>query len=166
MNEAIVVHEKFPRPLLVALGAILALTVIAAAGVGLTDSRETFVTHAAATVSQPLNFVDRSDGGIDVIDPRDGHAIAEVAPGTNGFLRGALRGLARERKRRDIGARPPFVLTARTDGRLTLDDPATGRQVDLASFGATNLATFRQFLPQTSATMTAAGSVTPPNPAR
>jgi len=69
-----------------------------------------------------------------------------VAPGTNGFLRGTLRGLARERKRQGIGPEAPFRLTAHDDGRLTLADPATGRRVDLESFGPTNAAVFSQLL--------------------
>jgi putative photosynthetic complex assembly protein len=61
-----------------------------------------------------------------------------VAPGTNGFLRATLRGLATERKRESQGAEVPFRLTAFADGRLTLLDPVTGRLVDLGAFGRTN----------------------------
>ena len=66
--------------------------------------------------------------------------------GANGFLRGTLRGLARERKRQGVGAEQPFRLIGRADGRLTLEDPATGRRVDLESFGPTNAAVFAQML--------------------
>ena len=39
-----------------------------------------------------------------------------------------------------------FGLIGRADGRLTLEDPATGRRVDLESFGPTNAAVFAQIL--------------------
>ena len=72
--------------------------------------------------------------------------IDTVAPGTNGFLRGTMRGLARERKRQGIGPELPFRLIGRADGRLTLEDPGTGRRVDLESFGPTNAAVFAQLM--------------------
>ena len=45
-----------------------------------------------------------------------------------------------------LGAEQPFQLIGRTDGRLTLADPATGQRVDLESFGPTNVAVFARFL--------------------
>ena len=67
-------------------------------------------------------------------------------PGSNGFLRATLRGLARERKRHEGGPEIPFRLTAWSNGRLTLADPATGRTVDLAAFGPTNAEVFGRLL--------------------
>ena len=68
------------------------------------------------------------DGSIQVTDARTGQVAASVEPGTNGFIRGTLRGLARERKRQGIGIEPPFMLTRWADGRLSLEDPTTGRR--------------------------------------
>ena len=49
----------------------------------------------------------------------------------------------------------PFELHARTDGRLTLIDPATHMRLDLESFGPTNAGLFAQLLqdPQTTKTI-------------
>ncbi|MFN5254812.1 MAG: photosynthetic complex assembly protein PuhC, partial [Limnohabitans sp.] len=62
--------------------------------------------------------------------------------GEQGFLRSTLRALARERQREKISAEAPFLLIGRTDGRLTLLDPATGQRIDLESFGPSNAAVF------------------------
>ena len=40
----------------------------------------------------------------------------------------------------------PSELIGRADGRLTLEDPTTGRRVDLESFGPTNAGVFAQLL--------------------
>ena len=88
-----------------------------------------------------LRFEDRSDGSIAVIDYKTGKQI-DVVQGEAGFVRGTLRGLAQERKRRGLDSGPPFELIYRADGRLTLSDTATGRLVDLESFGPTNASTF------------------------
>ena len=76
-----------------------------------------------------------------VIDYKTGKQI-DVVQGEAGFVRGTLRGLAQERKRRGLDSGPPFELIYRADGRLTLSDTATGRLVDLESFGPTNASTF------------------------
>ena len=97
----------------------------------------------AATRS--LVFTDRDDGAVAVSAP-DGTPVAVLPPGTNGFVRGALRGLARERRREDAAMSAPFHVTEYIDGRVTLQDPATGRWVDLRAFGATNAGAFARLL--------------------
>jgi putative photosynthetic complex assembly protein len=88
-----------------------------------------------------LRFEDRPDGSIAVINYKTGKQI-DAIQGEAGFIRGTLRGLAQERKRRGLDSGPPFELIYRADGRLTLADTATGRLVDLESFGPTNAGTF------------------------
>jgi putative photosynthetic complex assembly protein len=66
--------------------------------------------------------------------------------GEQGFLRGALRSLVRERRRRGGDASAPFTLIGRADGRLTLADATTGQRIDLESFGPTNAAVFARWL--------------------
>jgi putative photosynthetic complex assembly protein len=139
-------YTSFPRFPLYAIGALLALSVISVSIVRVGDFSDSYVSTAAPTSERALRFTDRADGSIAITDGSDGSLVDVVAPGTNGFLRGALRGLARERRRSSIGAEPPFILTARLDGRLTLDDPATNRQVDLKSFGVTNAGVFEALL--------------------
>ena len=101
----------------------------------------------APTVSvREFRFEDRADGSIAVLDPASGRVVETVAPGSNGFLRGTMRGLARERKRQGVSPELPFRMLGRADGRLTLEDPGTGRRVDLGSFGPSNAAAFAQLM--------------------
>jgi putative photosynthetic complex assembly protein len=81
-----------------------------------------------------------------IADARSGQVVDVIAPGTNGFLRSVLRGLARERKRQDLGEQLPFRLTRWADNRLLLDDEATGRRIDLGAFGLTNAEAFSRVL--------------------
>jgi putative photosynthetic complex assembly protein len=137
---------QFPKlPLYSAIGLISATLVLVlmvrVAGVG--DLR---TPQTAVTAERMLRFADQQDGSILVRDAADGRVVEQVAPGTNGFLRGTLRGLARERKREGIGPESAFRLTGRSDGRLLLQDPATGRLIDLGAFGPTNAAVFVRLL--------------------
>ena len=87
-----------------------------------------------------------SDGGVTVRDARVDQRVAIIEPGTNGFLRATVRGLAQERMREEPAPGPPFRLTAWADGRLTLEDPTTGRTVEMEAFGKTNAEAFAQLL--------------------
>lgn len=102
------------------------------------------VQDAPVLWERALVFVDTPEGNISARDFSDSKEVA-VFKGEQGFLRGTLRALARDRKMRGIGSEAPFVVLAHTDGRLTLMDPSTSQRIDLESFGPTNSAVFRQF---------------------
>jgi len=92
-----------------------------------------------------MRFLDREDGAVVVQGP-DERIIAVLPPGTNGFARGVLRGLARERRQHHLDSGPTFRLVRWADGRLSLEDPATGRHVNLEAFGPTNARVFADLL--------------------
>jgi putative photosynthetic complex assembly protein len=138
--------RPLPRgALAVAVGAA-ALALLTAGTARLTGIGVMPPPVAAAVDSRELRFEDRSDGAVTVLAEPGGEVIDVLAPGTNGFVRGVLRGLARERKRQEIGPTSPFRLTLWDDGRMTLEDPATGRQIGLEAFGPTNFAAFARLL--------------------
>ena len=101
--------------------------------------------ESQAVVVRDLLFLDQSDGSVAVIDAATGRQVDAIV-GEAGFARGTLRGFARERRARGIGQDVPMQLIGREDGRLTLLDPATGRVVDLESFGAVNASVFARML--------------------
>lgn len=93
-----------------------------------------------------VRFEDRPDGTLAVIGADSGREISAIAPGTNGFIRGVVRGMFRNRKLESMGHDGRFRLAREAEGRLTLVDPQTGRRVDLDSFGPTNSAAFATIL--------------------
>jgi putative photosynthetic complex assembly protein len=96
---------------------------------------------APVSWKRSLRFEDRPNGDVAVVDPETQLEVSRFQ-GEQGFVRGTLRTLSRERMRRGIGAGPAFELVGHTDGRLTLQDPATGIRIDLESFGPTNMSSF------------------------
>ena len=140
----------FPRGPLLGAAAMIVAVLIAVAAVRLSGV-DVRAPDAAAIVSEELRFEDRPDGSIAVLRASDNKLIDTIT-GQSGFVRGALRGLARERKRQGVGEGPPFELIGRADGRLTLRDPSTGRIVDLESFGPTNAGEFARLLAAARAT--------------
>jgi putative photosynthetic complex assembly protein len=93
------------------------------------------------TTSRALRFEDTPTGAVAVLDPANGAEISRFE-GEQGFVRGVLRAIARERKRRSVDHQLPLLLQGHADGSLTLDDPATGERIHLESFGPTQRATF------------------------
>ena len=65
-----------------------------------------------------------------MIDAASGRAI-DTVQGEQGFLRGSLRALARERQRNGLGPQAPFELTGHVDGRITLQKE-DGTRVEVA----------------------------------
>jgi putative photosynthetic complex assembly protein len=136
--------DHFPQWILYFAAGIIAFSLIAVGLIRLTgngpDQRA-----AAPALQRALVFQDQKDGGVRVEDGVTGETLT-VLHGEQGFVRGALRALTRERYSRGIGSAAPFELIARVDGRVTLLDPSTGHRVDLDSFGPTNVAEFTRFL--------------------
>ncbi len=135
-----------PRGVLVAAAIMVVVTTLAAAFVRLTGIGFAHYPDAPAVAQRDLRFVDESDGTISVLVSPGGERIASIGAGQENFLRGTMRGLARARRAVDIGPEPPFRLIGRADGRLTLEDPSTGRRVDLESFGPDNAVVFARLL--------------------
>jgi putative photosynthetic complex assembly protein len=136
--------DTFPKWVLYCAGGIIAFSLISVGLIRITGNGPDQLA-AAPTVQRSLLFQDQKDGGVLVADGLTGEKLT-VLYGEQGFVRGALRALTRERYSRGIGSDKPFDLIARVDGRVTLMDPSTGQRVDLESFGPTNTAEFSRFL--------------------
>jgi len=101
---------------------------------------------ALPVASVDLRFNDEPDGSVRIIRAADNGLAGTVHPGEGGFIRGVMRGLARDRISHNIGEQPPFRLSLSGDGQLTLLDTATGRLIDLESFGQGNRDSFFDLL--------------------
>jgi putative photosynthetic complex assembly protein len=122
----------------------MALAIAATARVW--DVGTTRLTYAEPVASRDIRFEDRTDGSIAVLAADNGRLIELLSPGTHGFVRIVMRGLARDRLVSGIGAGPPFTLTRWADGRLTISDAATARRVELTGFGKDNVNAFANLL--------------------
>jgi putative photosynthetic complex assembly protein len=140
-------HDNpLPRATVWAAGALLALSIGAAAftrhtGIGAQSPEEVRIVH-----QRSLRFEDRADGSVAVLDAATGRPLVMLPAGSHGFVRATLRSFARERRQHGIGEAPPFTLGVLSDGRLQLADAATGRRVGLEAFGPDNAAAFARLL--------------------
>ena len=139
-------YVPFPPNILIILGTVMVLSVLLA-GFGRARGYADSAPTAAPVSARELLFRDRPDGAVLIYDVKNPTApIDVVAPETNGFLRATMRGLARQRLRQDADRDVPFRLTQWADGRLTLEDPVTGRRVEMEAFGIDNEKVFAALL--------------------
>jgi putative photosynthetic complex assembly protein len=131
-----------PWPIWV-IGAVLATTLTVVAWQRHNSGGVIAQDMPAVAWKQTLRFEDRPNGDVAAIDAASGREVARFQ-GEQGFVRGSLRALARERAARKLGPEAPFELVGHVDGRVTLRDTATGERINLESFGPTNAAVFSQ----------------------
>lgn len=150
-------REPFPKlPLYGAIGLVLfSLLLVGSVRLGLiVPVRASAEQYREARGIEPLYardllFADAPDGSVLVREAATGELVHQIPAGSeNGFVRGVMRGLARERRMKEVGAEPPFRVTLWTDNELTLTDLATGREIDLNAFGRSNREAFLALLPE------------------
>lgn len=136
-----------PKGALILAGAF-ALCVIAMAAVARVYKQGTLGQQITATAvaSRALVFTDHPDGSIGVYDQANKQQLEALPGGGGGFVRGAMRALARQRRLAHVGPDVPFYLIKWSDGRLTLDDSTTGSHLELHAYGSANLASFEELL--------------------
>lgn len=147
--------DMLPRGTLILAGALVlfaltATSIVRIAGIAPAASPALMrqAEHIAPIASRELRFTDRADGAVVIVDTKQGSIAEVIEPGQQtGFIRGVMRGLARERKMHGVGDGPPFTLTEWRDGQLSLTDTATGRSIELTAFGSANRAAFAALLP-------------------
>jgi len=133
--------EPFPRGPLIAAGVLVAASIALAALGSVARIGRTELPPGTPVASYDMRFTAQPDGTLQVTTP-DGRALAVLPVGKDGFIRGVLHSIDRERRRASAPADAPLRVTRFTDGRIALIDPATGQRFDIDVFGPTNAGSF------------------------
>jgi putative photosynthetic complex assembly protein len=144
MSES-VDRPQIPRGVLLGAGAMIVVSLLLAFATRVSGIGVTRLASVDAVATRMLRFEDRADGAVAVWDAQRNDVIEVLAPGTNGFVRGVMRGLARDRKLLGVGHDAAFKLIRWADGRMSLADPTTGRTIALEAFGSDNSKVFAEF---------------------
>ena len=137
--------DPFPRGPLMACGAAVCLALLSASFTSITGVGQHKLVLPTAVEQRDLIFADRADGAIVITEPGNvGEPVRVVQPGTDGFIRVAVRGLAFERERHGVGSAAPFRLMRTADDRMWLIDPETNGKVEVSAFGPGNRNVFAQ----------------------
>jgi putative photosynthetic complex assembly protein len=139
-------ENSLPRGALIGAGSLVLASLLLVSAARITGYGPAKPPPSAVVERYDLRFEDRADGAVLIYSDASNRLVDTLQPSTNGFVRGVLRGLVRERRAEHVGPTPPFRLTRWADGRLSLDDPSTGRHVDIEVFGPTNAGAFADIL--------------------
>jgi putative photosynthetic complex assembly protein len=137
--------SSFPKQAVHAGAALVGLAILFAGVARSTDFGATRLVTAPIVELVSLRFLDDPAGGINVETVKGAHLV-HFSAGEGGFLRGVMRGFARDRRARELGSEPAFEVARHADGRLTLADPQSGRIIELNSFGPSNSGLFQNLL--------------------
>jgi putative photosynthetic complex assembly protein len=149
--------RPFPKAALAAAGLLIYTTVLGVGAVQLhkhlyTVPKTVEILPGTPVQTRTLRFVDLGDGlnafggHVRVFDASTGEQLPQLRE-NDGFIRAVLNSLAYERGRvGKIGAPPVFKLVSWSSHKLTLEDPATGKHVDVGEFGPGNKAVFLRLL--------------------
>jgi putative photosynthetic complex assembly protein len=158
-------NESLPKPALIGAGFCIAVTLAITGSVALgilpkpvTMKQERSAAKVEMVSQIDLQFLDQTDGSVLIRDASKGAVASTLTPGSNsGFIRGVMRGMARDRHLRGLESDAPFRLTLWANQNLALEDLATGRTIELNGFGDTNRAAFLSLMaPQAKAATVAA----------
>lgn len=138
--------QPFPRGVLIAVALLLSFVIIMVGVARLTGFMMPQAPLAPEAQAIDIRFLEEDDGSMGVYEAGSGTLLTRLPPGGEGFIRGVLRSMERQRKGFDAPLSDPFHLARRQNGDLTLEDPTTGILIDLRAFGETNEAAFAELL--------------------
>lgn len=138
--------RSFPRGALWIAAGMIGLALLLAV-IGRTTGFGTLRMPEATFVEyRDVRFLDGDAGTVVVLDGRSGERIAVLPSGSDGFIRGVMRGFARDRRARGVGDEIPFRLGRATSGQFVLRDPVLDREIVVDAFGRTNVEAFARLL--------------------
>jgi putative photosynthetic complex assembly protein len=133
-------ERPIPVAILVGGGAVMAISLMAVASVRHGWAPHQPMPTAAVAASFDFRAAPGPDGSERLLAARDGREVARLYPKTDDFLPTLIDKLAQERALKGRAAGAPYRLVRWSDGRASLTDPITGRDLHLESFGAGNQA--------------------------
>lgn len=147
--DEVTVH-KVPLMLMGGIVAIsLALT--ASVSLGIFERQSVPAEARAAAGVKPayqrtLRFFDEADGTVRVEDGATAEVLGRFGPGEGGFIRASVRSLVHQRRIRGHGPKVAFELIEWDNAGITLNDPVTGKSIEVSAFGPDNRAIFANML--------------------
>ena len=118
-------------------------------GASLAEDTQTSVQkpiRGEVSSSVEITVLDLPDGAIGVFQTQSNATLARFESGEGSFVRTIFRSLVRDRRVRQVSAPPQFILRGLSDGRVIVEDPSTGSQIELDAFGHINADQFRDML--------------------
>lgn len=139
-------REMIPRTLLLGMFALAMVALALTTFASLTGRAPVGQPKPAEIVESRTIVIEGAGSKAVSVYDAGGTVIADLDHG--GFIAVVQNGLERERMKQNVTGNPTVELVRYANGRLSLQDPATGWSVELGNFGGDNKAAFERLLSQ------------------
>ena len=106
------------------------------------------VSPNSSILSSKLIYIEQSDDLATRILQENGAILVEYPKGKETFVSTILTVINRDRIKKNIDKSGPLILQQKDNGRLSILDPSSEKEVDLMAFGDDNISIFRDILGQ------------------
>jgi putative photosynthetic complex assembly protein len=104
------------------------------------------VSQNSKIISSKLIYIEQSDDLATKILNENGDILVEYARGEQSFVSTVLTVINRDRRKRNLDTTGPVILQQKENGRLSIFDPSSQKELDLMGFGEDNIFVFRGIL--------------------
>ena len=104
------------------------------------------VSQNSSIISSKLIYIEQSDDLSTRILQENGAILVEYPKGKETFVSTILTVINRDRIKKNIDKSGPLILQQKDNGRLSIFDPSSEKEVDLMAFGDDNISVFRDIL--------------------
>ena len=104
------------------------------------------VSQNSKIISSKLIYIEQSDDLATKIINENGSTLVEYPEGEQSFVSTVLTVINRDRLKRNLDTSGPVILQQKENGRLSIFDPSSEKELDLMGFGQDNILVFRDIL--------------------
>ena len=126
--------------------AVMVASIIFVIGFQVFNFEPINVSPNSTIISSKLIYIEQSDYLETRILNENGAILVEYPKDKETFVSTILRVINRDRIKRNIDKSGPLILQKKDNGRISIFDPSSGKEVDLMAFGEDNILVFRDIL--------------------
>ena len=104
------------------------------------------VSQNSKIISSKLIYLEQSDDLATKILNENGDILVEHPKGEQSFVSTVLTVINRDRLKKNLDKSGPLILQQKENGRLSIFDPLSEKELDLMGFGEDNILVFRDIL--------------------
>ena len=104
------------------------------------------VSPNSSIISSKLIYIEQSDDLATKILNENGAILVEHPIGEQSFVSTVLTVINRDRLKKNLDKSGPLILQQKENGRLSIFDPSSEKELDLMGFGEDNILVFRDIL--------------------
>ena len=136
---------KSVKPQWLVLGAMVS-SIIFVIGFQVFNFEPINVSPNSTIITSKLIYIEQSDDLATKILNENGAILVEYPKGEQSFVSTVLTVINRDRLKRNLDKSDPLILQKKDNGRISIFDPSSEKEIDLMAFGEDNILVFRDIL--------------------